>query len=109
MYININSIHYPCTCDARRVWPVRFTGDVPTAVSGVIALCADDGFVLREDNCGDFLRVVLTADSLTLTNEPEPAPVPEPEPDTSVQVAQEDIVASLLDMDVRLTMMEQGG
>lgn len=108
MYININNVHYPCTCDARRVWPVRFTGDVPTAVSGVITLCADDGFVLREDDCADWLRVVLSGDTLTLTNEPEPVPV-DPVPDDTVQVAQEDIVASLLDMDVRLTMMEQGG
>ena len=108
MYININNTHYPCTCDARRIWPVRFAGDAPSAVSGVITLCADDGFELASYNTADFLRVVLTGDTLTLTNEPEPVPV-DPVPDDTVQVTQEDIVASLLDMDVRLTMIEQGG
>ena len=89
MYIDINNTHYPCTCDARRIWPARFTGDVPSAVSGVITLCADDGFVLREDDCADWLRVVLDGNSLTLTNEPEPEPTqtePEPAPTETEQL-----------------------
>ncbi|MEG1790624.1 MAG: hypothetical protein RR230_08230, partial [Oscillospiraceae bacterium] len=90
-------------------WPLRFIGAVPTSVSGIISLCSDDGFELRRDNCADWLRVILTADTLTLTNDPEPPPTPTPVPDTRQQITTEDIAESILDMECRMTILEQGG
>ena len=80
MYILYNDVKYPCKCKPAST--MRYSGlpeDFPAPVSGEIALCADDGFVLRTDKVEDYLRQTFEGGVLTLTNIPEPEPQPEPE------------------------------
>lgn len=46
---------------------------------GVIRVYRDDGFLLREDDAGEYARVTSQAGALLLTNEQLPEPVAEPE------------------------------
>lgn len=78
MYITYNGVNYPCKC--RPASTMRYRGlpeDFPAPVSGEIALCADDGFVLRTDIAEDYLRQTFENGVLMLTNTPEPEPVEE--------------------------------
>ena len=73
MYIAYNGTNYPCKC--RPSTTMVYSGlpdDFPAPVSGKIALCADDGFVMRADKVEDYLRQTFDGGVLTLTNEPEP-------------------------------------
>lgn len=80
MYIDYNNMKYPCTCRPASTMVYRgLPDDFPAPVEGEIALCADDGFVMRVDNTADYLRQTFEDGVLTLTNVPEPEPV-EPEP-----------------------------
>ena len=84
MYIEINETKYPCakpSFGAFLIWPG--VEDLPFPVAGTITTCADDGFVMREDNPGEWLRQTYDNNVLTLTNAPEPEPYEpgeEPEP-----------------------------
>lgn len=80
MYIDYKGFQYPCVCSPSKV--MVYTGlpdDFPAPVSEVVTLCADDGFVLREDDPADYLRQDFSDGVLILTDEPEPAPS-EPQP-----------------------------
>lgn len=87
MYILYNNTKYPCQC--RPASTMRYSGlpeDFPAPVSGEIALCADDNFVLRTDKAEDYLRQTFVGGILTLTNVPEPEPEPEPvEPEPTAE------------------------
>ena len=74
MYIKYNNTQYPCTCRPSANMVYRgLPDDFPAPVSGEIALCADDGFVMRTDVVEDYLRQTFENGVLTLTNNPEPA------------------------------------
>lgn len=80
MYLSYHGTQYPCACSPST--KMVYTGlpdDFPVPVSGIITLCADDGFVLREDDPVDYLRQDFRDGVLILTDEPEPAPS-EPHP-----------------------------
>lgn len=112
MYIQINNQTYTLT--RRRVTSQSITyyglESEPTDISGAITMCRDDGFVMSEDNVGDYLRHTWTAPTydedgdmvsygiLTLTNIPEPEPVPEPEPGPYVPT-DHDVLNALLGID----------
>ena len=73
MYIIYNNSKYPCTCKPSKTMVYRGLSDnFPTPVEGEIALCADDGFVMRTDNTADYLRQTFENGVLMLTNTPEP-------------------------------------
>ena len=94
MYIQINNQTYTLTRRRVTSQSVTYSGltEEPTDLSDTITMCRDDGFVMSEDNVGDYLRHTWTAPTydedgdmlsygiLTLTNVPEPEPQPEPEP-----------------------------
>lgn len=90
MYLTYNNTNYPCTCRPGVSMVYRgLPEDFPAPVSGVLTLCADDGFVLRSDRAEDWLRQTFEGGVLTLTNAPEPEPVEptDPEPTTEDRVA----------------------
>lgn len=91
MYLTYNEKNYPCTCRPGAAMVYRgLPDDFPAPVSGVLTLCADDGFVLRADTAEDWLRQTFEGGVLTLTNLPEPEPVepaPDPGPTTEDRVA----------------------
>lgn len=75
MYITYNEINYPCTCYPSKTMIYRgLPDDFPVPVSGEIALCADDGFVMRVDVAEDYLRQTFECGVLMLTNIPEQEP-----------------------------------
>lgn len=85
MYIAYNGVNYPCQCRPSSTMVYRGLPDnFPAPVSGEIALCADDGFVLRTDRVEDYLRQTFEGGVLTLTN----TPVPEAE-ETTLTPAQQ--------------------
>ena len=54
----------------------------PDTVSGTISMYRNDGFLMSEDNAGNFTRKVYSGTVLLLTNKPEPNTEPfEPVPD----------------------------
>jgi len=107
MYIEASGMQYPCTGYSARGGDIRLTlPDKPT-LTGVVTLCADDGFELCAINCGDFARQVWSGETLTLTNEPEPEPQPEPEPAPDT-ITTDDLAEQVFDLEVRTTMLEQG-
>ena len=78
MYIAYNGVNYPCQCKPSATMVYRGLPDnFSVPVRGKIVLCADDGFVLREDKVGDYLRQTFENGVLTLTNTPERQNVPE--------------------------------
>lgn len=101
MYISYKSTNYPC--GARVGATMVYTGlpeDFPAPVDSEMILYRDDGFELRRDDPGDYLRQTFEGGVLTLTNEPEPTPGPEPEPEEPepdleerVTVVEEDVAA----------------
>ena len=57
MYLNYKSVKYPCSCRIGKT--MQYSGlpeDFPAPVEGEVILCADDGFVMREDKVEDYLR-----------------------------------------------------
>ena len=81
MYIVYNNNAYPCRCrPAADMVYMGLPEDFPAPIDGEIALCADDGFVLRTDNTADYLRQTFENGTLVLTNTPEPPPVEPDEP-----------------------------
>lgn len=80
MYLLYKENKYPCLCMPGPVMIYReLPDDFPAPVSGELTLCADDGFVLRTDVVGDYLRQTFENGRLVLTNYPEVEPMPEPE------------------------------
>ena len=72
MYIAHNGTNYPCQCRPSATMVYRgLPDDFPAPVSGEIALCADDGFILRTDKVEDYLRQTFEGGVLTLTNATE--------------------------------------
>ena len=111
MYIKNGDAKYPCSGRRQTGDTVVFSAaGVPEGIAGEIGLYADGGFELAVYDTADWLRVVVTAASLTLTNLPEPAPEPDPpEPgEPPVTVTLEDIVETVLDHEVRITAQEMG-
>lgn len=82
MYIRYNSVNYPCGCRPGKMAMAysKLPDDFPAPVSGEVALCADDGFVLRIDKAEDYLRQTFADGVLVLTNIPYVEPVPESDP-----------------------------
>ena len=79
MYIKYNGTDYPCKCRPGSTMIYRgLPDDFPAPVGGVITLCENDGFVLREDTAEDYLRQTFGNGVLTLTNIPEPEVVETP-------------------------------
>ena len=96
MYIKYKNVKYHCVCIPSMTMVYRgLPDDFPAPVSGDILLCADDDFVLRKDNTGDYLRQTFADGVLVLTNEPAPA-VDEDEatnyPETSKATLRERVV-----------------
>ena len=91
MYLNYKSVKYPCSCRIGKT--MQYSGlpeDFPSPVEGEVILCADDGFVMREDKVEDYLRQTFENGVLTLTNAPEPVgnnPYPSDEPTMGERVA----------------------
>lgn len=109
MYVQYNGIKYPCKCRPSATMVYRgLPDDFPAPVSGEIALCADDGFILRTDKAEDFLRQTFEGGVLTLTNAPIPAPVEPVEPVEPEPTAQDDTDAMLVDHEYRITLLELG-
>ena len=108
MYIKTGGIKYPCTGRLETRETVRFTAaGLPEAVTGAVELCRDDGFVLAAYDAGDWLRVVIDAAGLTLTDLPEPGPEPEP-PEPVETITMEDVAEMMLDHEVRIAAQEMG-
>lgn len=69
MYIAYNGTKYPCQCRPSATMVYRgLPDDFPAPVSGEIALCADNGFIMRTDKAEDYLRQTFEGGVLTLTN-----------------------------------------
>lgn len=66
----------------------------PEAVSGVVQMYRDDGFLLSEDNAADYERVIILGSLVTLTNAPDPAPA-EPTLEEEIAAAIEEGVNSV--------------
>ena len=80
MYILYNETKYNCECYPSETMVYRgLPEDFPAPVDGIVTLCADDGFVMREDNSADYLRQIFENGVLTLTNTPEPIEPEEPD------------------------------
>lgn len=107
MYIEVNGTQYPCQCRPGAAMVYRgLPEDFPAPVVGPVALCRDDGFVLREDDPADYLRQTFDSGTLTLTNAPEPVLV-EPQPVVpNTVVTMEDMAEAILDHEARLLMAE---
>lgn len=98
MYINYNGTKYSCFC--RPASTMTYKGlpdDFPAPVDGEIQLCADDGFIMRVDNSGDYLRQIFEDGVLTLTNVPEPV---EPEPEPESEPTADEILNAMLGVTV---------
>ena len=50
----------------------------PGEVTGKIQMYRDDGFLLSEDDAGNYTRQTYAGTLLTLTNKPVPEPAPQP-------------------------------
>lgn len=90
MYIKLSGVRYPCAGTPTLSGDtLRFClpGGGPEAVEGILALCADDGFVLREIDTEGYTRREMEGDVLVLTNLPRPEPMPEPEPTAADEIA----------------------
>ena len=90
MYILYKETKYNCECHPSTTMIYRgLPEDFPVPVEGIIALCADDGFVMRVDNPADYLRQIFEDGVLTLTNVPEPVEPEEPiepvDPETTLE------------------------
>lgn len=109
MYITINNIRYPCTGYAPRDGMAVFYGveGLELLVAGAVTLCTDSGFVLAEQDAGDYVRQTLEGNVLTLTNLPEPEPVPEPEPPAET-LSSADIAEALLSMQAEIINIRMG-
>lgn len=97
MYIELSGAKYPCSCYPFNESMV-YSGlpdDFPSPVEGEIALCADDGFVMRTDNPADYLRQTFEGGVLTLTNDPEPVVPEEPTEPVDPQPTLGDRVSAL--------------
>ena len=80
MYIEIGGQKFPCggaSFGASLIW--RGIEGLELPIAGMISTCRDDGFVMREDDTGDWLRQEYGNGTLTLTNEPEPVPTEPPD------------------------------
>ncbi len=80
MYIGTNQQTYPCTGRSQTATTVRFElpDTVPEALGDTVSLHDDSGYELCAYAVADYLRTVIGANALTLTNEPEAV-----EPDTT--------------------------
>ncbi len=109
MCIEVNGTKYPCQCRPGESMVYRgLPEDFPAPATGTVALCRDDGFILREDDPADYLRQVFEGGTLTLTNAPEPVPVePAPAP-VRTAISMEDMAEAILDHEARLLMAEAG-
>lgn len=82
MYLTIDTTRYAVLA-ANLDGDIRYTVDKPpSAVSGTVTLCADDGTAIRTDNTADYLHPRVTAGVIILSNTPEPEPVTPPAPAT---------------------------
>lgn len=48
----------------------------PKNISGTISMYRDDGFLMSEDNVGNYERQTYSGTLLTLTNKPKPVEIP---------------------------------
>lgn len=99
MYIKINNQTYTLTRRRVTSQSVTYSGltEEPTDLSGTITMYRDDGFLMSEDNVGDYLRHTYSGGILTLTNVPEPEPQPEPEPEPGPYIPTDhDVLNALL-------------
>ena len=108
MYLTIDTTRY-AVLSASLDGDIRYTVDKPpSAVSGTVTLCADDGMVIRTDNTADYLHPRVKDGVIILSNTPEPEPVPvtPPEPVTPPDPIGDlnEVVAELTDRVVNLEL-----
>lgn len=109
MYVMTNGQQYPCAGfkDAGDEARLTLSGDdVPSALSDMVRLHQDDGYMLRCLTVADYARWEMAGHTLVLTNRPVPEPVPEPEPETPTQTVQEAMLDMLADLDYRVSQQE---
>ena len=77
MYLIINNKRYTVSRRIHTSDTVKFLSvtENPGTISGTIQMYRDDGFLMSEDNAGDYQRQIYAGTLLTLTNKPEPVPV----------------------------------
>lgn len=85
MYLTINGVQHTVTRRIVTSDTIKYIGVTPepTTVSGTIGMYRNDGFLMSEDNVGNFTRKMYFGTMLLLTNKPEPNTdpfVPAPEP-----------------------------
>lgn len=98
MYLTIDTTRYAVLA-ANLDGDIRYTVDKPpSAVSGTVTLCADDGTAIRTDNTADYLHPRVTAGVIILSNTPEPVPVTPPVPTTPVQTPYEKTALALAEL-----------
>lgn len=98
MYITYKDKDYPCKCKIGQT--MVYSGlpeEFPEAISGEIALKADDGFMLRADIVENYLRYIYENGTLTLSNLPEPEPTPEPEYPETEEITIDDMATAILE------------
>lgn len=115
MYIETGGQRYPCTGapslegDTLRLVLPEGGPELDGGPAGVLRLCMDDGFVMRELNVSGYLRWEMAGDTLVITNEPVPAPAPEPEPVESGMTTEDALVAEVVDLRYEVEKMKLGG
>lgn len=76
MYLIINGQRHSCTQRKKTGRTVQFlsVSPAPEAITGLVKLFRDDGFLLCEDQAEDYGRVKYLGTVLTMSNDPEPVP-----------------------------------
>ena len=76
MYIIISGEQYSCSKRIKKTDTLEYLSvdRDPGTVTGAIKMYRDDGFLLSEDDAGDYSRQKYAGTRLTLTNLPEPEP-----------------------------------
>lgn len=109
MYVITNGQQYPCVGfkDAGDEARLTLSGDdVPSALSDMVRLHQDDGYILRCLTVADYERWEMAGHTLVLTNRPVPEPVPEPEPVAPTPTVEDAMLDMLADLDYRVSQQE---
>lgn len=109
MYVITNGQQYPCVGFRITEDEVRLTlsgDDVPSALSDMVRLHQDDGYMLRCLTVADYERWEMAGRTLVLTNRPMPEPSPEPEPMAPTPTVEDAMLDMLADLDYRVNQQE---
>lgn len=91
MYLKIGENQYSCTKRIKSsAGTLKFLGvsPAPGEVSGTIQMYRDDGFLMSEDDTGQYIRQKYAGTLLAFFAYPEPEPVPTPAPEPRATNAQ---------------------